>query len=724
MNMGKIWTTIILTIALFMFYPFTPAMAQDKPEKTYDKVIIYMVDNLALNDINPDTTPFLWQNQKNWGIGLLNTSSAKNRTVKNACATLSAGKPALGSNYSQLNFNASELINGEKAGDIFFRNTGLKPDMENVVVISIISVKDINAEQNTGEVGILGEKIKAQGYATLVAGNADRVGYHVRLAPVILMDKRGLVDKGSIDKSTNTADPELPSLIWTDYSSLEKQVKGIKGKTVALIEYGDLYRLESMASLFSPAEYSQKRQEILRKIDNSIASIEKSQQGNTASYIINLSPSRQGNDPEALLMPVFIKKAGYKGLLQSFSTRREVVTLENLHLSILNSVGAETEDPLYTEKNQFPIQELKRINQQAAFNFANQAPALATYALLAVLALFLAILYLSRKKSEKNILILLSFPLAIPAVLLIMPLFRIHNLFLFILLSLVLAAFLVSASLILHSTAGINPLLTIAALNILLIILDTLLGFNLVKNCIMSYQLINGIRYYGIGNEYMGILIGSAITFSVLSTTGYPARICQILSAILFAVTIFVLAFPRLGINFGGTITACVALTYAWLNINKLDKKHPIKTKNAAIIMLITLMVISAMIIVDLKQPAAMQSHIGKSIRAIMEGGWLAFTNIIHSKMLLHLRVINYAKLGWLFLALLTAAAVIILKPSPVSKNLKQTDPLIFIGIQSLLLGAITALIFNDSGIIPASYLLWFAATLFIYTKATKKEEV
>ncbi|EPZ59179.1 putative membrane protein [[Clostridium] sordellii ATCC 9714] len=50
-----------------------------------------------------------------------------------------------------------------------------------------------------------------------------------------------------------------------------------------------------------------------------------------------------------------------------------------------------------------------------------------------------------------------------------------------------------------------------ALVSVVAIILDSLLGSYLMKNSIMSYDAIVGARYYGIGNEYQGITIGSSI---------------------------------------------------------------------------------------------------------------------------------------------------------------------------------------------------------------------
>ena len=44
-------------------------------------------------------------------------------------------------------------------------------------------------------------------------------------------------------------------------------------------------------------------------------------------------------------------------------------------------------------------------------------------------------------------------------------------------------------------------------ITVLLLIIDQITGAHLISCSPLGYDLINGSRYYGIGNEYMGILL-------------------------------------------------------------------------------------------------------------------------------------------------------------------------------------------------------------------------
>ncbi|MBO8159089.1 hypothetical protein [Thermosyntropha sp.] len=695
--------------------------AQTDGNTQNEKIIIYMIDNLALSDITPTNTPFLWKIQNEWATGLLNTSAAKNRTFKNACATVSAGQSAVGSANSHLNYNAAENCEGENAGTVFYRNTGIKPGKENIVISSFVVIEKNNRKRNLGDVGKLGEEISKHGYTTYIIGNADRPGYYYRPGAIILMNKKGLVDKGAVDQSTTIRDPNMPVFIWTDYDAINNKIKNIKEKSVILIEYGDLNRLEAMSKLFSPANYSLERQKILKNIDSSIAEIEKYNKSTKhCSYIINIAPSLNGKNPENLLTPVFIKKPGYNGILTSYSTRRDgIITLINLHDSILSCIVPEKVDPVFAISVSYPLQTLTKINKKAVFNYVNQPFILTFYAIIALLSFSGAILLilLKKKKLRKLIYFFIILPISIPATLFVMPLLSINSLLSFIIISFILSLFIGIMSFTIAKILRISPLAVVTAINVIIITADMIGGFELIKNSIMSYQLISGIRYYGLGNEYMGILIGSAITWAALKQNQNNSLLSKCLIFSLFALVIFLLSSPHIGINVGGTITACISLSFTWFNLNN----RQLKAKDILLIIALTIAIISSMLISDLRMPVNQQSHLGNSFRAVINEGYKEALNIIKQKLYLHLKIINYTKLGWILLFLILTVSALILKPSSLAIKLKNNNPVIFAGIQGLLTGAITALIFNDSGIIPAGYLMAYALTLTIHSLLSTK---
>ena len=82
--------------------------------------------------------------------------------------------------------------------------------------------------------------------------------------------------------------------------------------------------------------------------------------------------------------------------------------------------------------------------------------------------------------------------------------------------------------------------------------------------------------------------------------------------------------------------------------------------------------------------------------------------DIIKRKLEMHLALINYNYLGWIFLALLAGISLLVYKPSNKLMKIKNGFNKLYQGLQGIIIAAIIAILFNDSGITAA-------ATLFIY---------
>jgi len=145
----------------------------------------------------------------------------------------------------------------------------------------------------------------------------------------------------------------------------------------------------------------------------------------------------------------------------------------------------------------------------------------------------------------------------------------------------------------------------ICALTALVIVGDGLTGTTLISNSALSEYALSGIRFYGIGNEYMGVLIGGALLACVAGTgksgtgtlgtgTGSAGLLSSesasgtednprrlILSRVAtftssrpalpvpvivlwLALAVFVLSFPAFGAKAGGAVTATATFVVAW----------------------------------------------------------------------------------------------------------------------------------------------------------------
>lgn len=121
-----------------------------------------------------------------------------------------------------------------------------------------------------------------------------------------------------------------------------------------------------------------------------------------------------------------------------------------------------------------------------------------------------------------------------------------------------------------------------------LVVLDTIFVWGMVAHSALSGYYDSGIRFYGIGNEYMGLLIG-AVLMSV------PKRFLGWVGTGI----VLLLGLPMLGANAGGAMAACVAFF------------PPLKGKRWR--GLLPFVVVAALAGLDRLQPGAVQSHIGQA---------------------------------------------------------------------------------------------------------------
>jgi hypothetical protein len=90
---------------------------------------------------------------------------------------------------------------------------------------------------------------------------------------------------------------------------------------------------------------------------------------------------------------------------------------------------------------------------------------------------------------------------------------------------------------------------------------------------LLGYDPIIGARFYGIGNEYMGVLVGaSIITISIFFEKFGFKNIILLPFAL---AVVFIMGNPMMGANVGGTITISAAFLFLILKSNgiKIDNK-------------------------------------------------------------------------------------------------------------------------------------------------------
>jgi hypothetical protein len=229
--------------------------------------------------------------------------------------------------------------------------------------------------------------------------------------------------------------------------------------------------------------------------------------------------------------------------------------------------------------------------------------------------------------------------------------------------TLVIAAF----SRLVKRTSAVTDILQ---LFVVLIVLDMSFGWGMVAHSALSGYYDSGIRFYGIGNEYMGLLIGAALMSVPKKWLGWVG----------LGITLL-LGLPMLGANAGGAMAASVAFF------------PPLKSRRWRI--LLPFLVVAALAVLDRLQPGVVQSHIGQAAGK----GASAWGEIILRKLAMNARLTVAGPT-------LIAIVAVGIGGWQLKKLFGRLDEELKSRVIQALWGAGAAIAFNDSGTIAALLLL------------------
>ena len=239
-----------------------------------------------------------------------------------------------------------------------------------------------------------------------------------------------------------------------------------------------------------------------------------------------------------------------------------------------------------------------------------------------------------------------------------------------------------------------NPafgLVLVMLLGAALIVSDVLNGSPLMRKSALEMGIMMGSRFYGIGNEYMGALVG--MTVIGLGAMMQVAPASGRLAAMIGAFVTLVIGLACWGANWGGSFVAAVGLMVLWLaNLPRVKARHI----GVALVVLITSIVVPAAL--DLLNPPGSRSHIGTTAAALLSGNTAGLADTIARKAHIVLKVIRVVP--WSILGAALAAAVFWLQlraGAPARRALAGRHAL-GAGIAAAIIAGVVAMCVNDSG--------------------------
>lgn len=719
-----------------------------KPQPSHPpRMIVVVANRLLLSDLDNPKLPTIHKMLREGTVALISPNCAGPKLESSVLLTANAGSPAnagshvKGQSFVREFYNADEALpDGTSAGQAYAIRTGRRAPKGSAVFLGLGQTLREIAKLGSvpTKLGALGDALHAAGMKTGVVGNADIPPDVIdRSAAVLAMDSRGIVDYGALAPSnefeaTNAQSPPA----WTGkertpapFDKLRTRLPATKKWAFIVVDFGYSAALDERKPSMTDSAYAVHKTEMLHYLDSTLRKLISLPETRGQTVILaSFSPPLGAAWDQ--LTPIIIYGPVLPGLLNSPTTRTPgLIAASDFAPLVLGGFNLPpSEDmigrcPKGVESAHAPEQ----LAEMAARVTANQRAltpiAVFLVALGALTFTPTALIVAFGLKPARRIVGLLKFGLVTGSS-------TFAALLLAVLAPAGAAGYVVgtAVSIVLLTTLclGLAALLkrkvTVRALPVvlmygvtgLIIIADALTGCNLCKWCGPSSYQITGMRFYGIGNEYAGVLVSMAALAAlfIMRSEVRSQRSDRAVVIAAAAVVVLALGMGSLGANYGGTAAAVVTFGLLWMAISRggFGARHVVSVFGLAIALVIGFAVL------DWALAGAAGSHAARAtgLTEKLGGGYLS--SLAMRKVLFNLRItfsitgLHYALAFVPFLALWFWGVA-----GKVHEAFKS-DARMVAGMKAVLIGAVAAFLLNDSGIIFAGIMIAMIVLVLLYS--------
>lgn len=454
---------------------------------------------------------------------------------------------------------------------------------------------------------------------------------------------------------------------------------------------------------------------VLRIYDDLVARVSAEIDFKTTLLLVYTSrPQEKIGIPNADLRPVVFKGPGFtSGILYSPSTRKKgMITGNDLRALVLRFQNSKT-GAVFPIKN-IPGEWRIIAESQPALvkNYAVRWPLLTTYGYLqlgTIVLIVTGLIFRLWRRLITPLVWIYLYLLAVPAAFIVEAIFNPLNWTIITIETLGITGALFLAAYFLSQKNTFHILMWISFLTAGLVAIDGILNGRNESLSFLGYSVVSGARYYGIGNEYMGVLLGSYIVGAALIVP----RLSKCRREILWSAAILIgliLIHPKFGADVGGGITAVLGLG----TTNYLLLKQPMRIKKIVRLFIITLAVIIFAGIWDLYVDPTSMTHLGQLLLAIRDHGFPAFLAIATRKLEMNYRLISQTPLTLVLIGVLLAIPFLYRYPPTKLKALREKYDESMAGVTGLSVTALIGMLVNDSGIASAAMVFMFGIGLIL----------
>ncbi|HLS89568.1 MAG TPA: hypothetical protein VK008_08115 [Sphingobacteriaceae bacterium] len=676
-------------------------------------------------------------------VALLNTATGSRMAPEHGYATMAAGIRAVASSRGGQAFAAGETQADRPASAAYQERTGWV-GREGLLHLGLGAIQRDNGSLGHRVVfGSLGDILQRAGLTAGVYGNADLPGEPARHAVMVAMDSRGQVPGGRIDGSILVPAPWLPGGKATNWNALLKAWEQ-EGAHFGVIETGDLWRLARARNTMTGQGFQQALARAEGQMAAGVADLLTRAARHAGPHLVLLvSPAPTGWEAGAqgfgwiAAWAFNADKPAKGGLLTSATTRRPgLVSLVDMGPTVLRFLGLEEEQPAHwtgrpmtaTAAGPSRWEGLTAWSREVLANHHRRVPLLQGYVTVQIIVVLTAVGLLlwpaPRRLLAPWLAVCFWLAALVPLIYLLLPLLPGRSLvsalaWLFLILAVAGAGYYRrqvrggTGQPLGYRHPVYLPFAAVAGLTVAVALADTALGGYLAVRSPLGYSLVGGARYYGIGNEFMGILLGAAVVAlgGMLQRFHVSRRPATLMMAAGLAGLVVVLGASRMGANFGGALAAAVTAVTAVTAL----QEEPLRLGSRVILPAGAAAALTAAVVMTADLLGGGEpSHLGLALQRLAAGDWTTLWDIIRRKGAVNLRLMRWTIWNRVFLATLGAMVLVVARPAGMYRRLVRQYPCLGAAFAASVAGSVAALIFNDSGIVAAATTLLIPVSLLL----------
>ncbi|NLG84466.1 MAG: hypothetical protein GX493_07670, partial [Firmicutes bacterium] len=526
-----------------------------------------------------------------------------------------------------------------------------------------------------------------------------------------------------VGRDTLCRDPFFPGGRRTDYGVLARDYDRLAGEAgVILVILGDPARLHAESSALTPKMLSLHLSSTLRRIDRFLGHLMRSSRRPRTILLFAASPPLARIALGERLVPVVFWGEGFPpGLLSSFTTRQAgLLTPYDLTATIAACCGL---DPVLLATGRAltvvpgaAASFLPGFYAEVVRNFGQREPFFFSYGLLLLITAMLALTPSCRRLgfSEKTAATIFLGLTLLPVVLLIRALWPLGPLWWTFLT--VLPPALGGGWLLAKFCPSSRKRLALAGLLVACpVLVDVIGGSHLLARSLLGYSPLLGARFYGLGNEYLGVVLGTVILAGSALYRASSLR-NRLGVAVLFALTALIVALPCYGANIGGGLTAVLGLgtTYFLLQGRRLGRREALGLLYG------TAALLALLILYDLLPGRRETSHLGQLLLRVRVEGLTALWAVLCSKTLVVRRILNYTAWSWVLLGLLLLFPLALAYPPGRLAVYFERRGYLVTAVRGMWVTSFIGLLANDSGVVVAATIWIYLGLALVYLQQEK----